>query len=137
MDKSVLELGERYWDLKYQKQAKKLGITIGSVKDSCSDKSQQLKIVWQFSNDFTNDTTNDFNSDLSKANQEPPRAMKEKSESPDNRYMHTFGLEEDNLPSLKKLKEPKQDTALNNTQRFRPGDLQPYKSDETKNAMLI
>jgi hypothetical protein len=37
--KSVLELGDKYWDIKYQKQAKKLGIQIGSVKDNISEKT--------------------------------------------------------------------------------------------------
>ena len=64
--KGILEQGDKYWDRKYQRQAKKLGVAIGQ-EESVSCQSQ-LKIVWQFSNDFTNDTTNDFNSDLSKAN---------------------------------------------------------------------
>jgi serine/threonine protein kinase len=39
ISKATLELGEKYWDIKYQKQAKKLGIAMGPVKDNVSEKS--------------------------------------------------------------------------------------------------
>ena len=57
ISKDIKAIGDEYWDKKYQKQAKKLGINIENVdettKTGTASRKSNLKIVWKFSEDMS------------------------------------------------------------------------------------